>query len=177
MAKVLFIIAKEGFRDREYFIPKLILEDAGFETMAASNAEKGEIAVGADNGKAEIDINIKDAKAGDFDAVVFVGGLGALENLDNEESYRLARETLAKGKILAAICIAPVILAKAGVLENRKATVWTSFSDKSAIEIFKNNKAEFIDKNVVEDDNIITADGPESAEEFAKAIIDKMSSK
>lgn len=170
MAKVLFLIAKNGFRDREYFVPKQILEDAGFETFAASNAEKGDFAIGADGGKVEIDINIKNAKADDFDAVVFVGGPGALKNLDNNESYRLMREILAKGKFLAAICIAPVILAKAGVLKGKKATVWSFASDKKSIEILKRNGALYIFEKVVIDGNIITADGPQSAEEFGEAI-------
>ncbi len=170
MAKILFIVAKNGFRDVEYFAPKAILENAGHIVKTASNGKAGELASGADGGETKIDLNINDAKADDFDAVVFVGGPGALENLDNEESYRLARETSAKGKLLAAICVAPVILAKAGVLENRKATVWNSVSDKSAIEIFKNSGVIFVNESVVEDDNIITADGPKSAEEFGKKI-------
>ena len=137
MAKILFVIAKNGFRDVEYFTPKEILEKAGHSVKTASNGKTGEIANGADEGKVKIDIDISDADADDFDAVVFVGGPGALENLDNEESYRLAREVSAKKKLLAAICIAPAILAKAGVLKNRKATVWTSVSDKSAVEILR----------------------------------------
>ena len=171
MAKVLFVIAKNGFRDVEYFTPKEILENAGHIIKTASNEKSGESAVGADGGETKIDLNINDAKADDFDAVVFVGGPGALENLDNEESYRLAREVSAKKKLLAAICIAPAILAKAGVLENRKATVWTSVSDKSAAEILRKNKAEFIDEDIVEDGNIITANGPKSAEEFGEKLL------
>ena len=96
MAKILFVIAKNGFRDVEYFTPKEILEKAGHSVKTASNGKTGEIANGADEGKVKIDIDISDADADDFDAVVFVGGPGALENLDNEESYRLAREVSAK---------------------------------------------------------------------------------
>ena len=171
MAKILFVIAKNGFRDVEYFTPKEILEKAGHSVKTASNGKTGEIANGADEGKVKIDIDISDADADDFDAVVFVGGPGALENLDNEKSYRLAREVSAKKKLLAAICIAPAILAKAGVLKNRKATVWTSVSDKSAVEILRKNKADFIDEDVVEDGNIITANGPKSAEEFGGKLL------
>ncbi|MBI5079335.1 DJ-1/PfpI family protein [Candidatus Wolfebacteria bacterium] len=171
MANVLFVIAKKDFRDIEYFAPKAILEEAGHNVKIVSNGNAGEIAVGADGGKAEIDMNIKDAKAGDFDAVVFVGGPGALENLDNEQSYSLAKEAIAEKKLLAAICIAPVILAKAGVLKNRKATVWVSPSDKSGIEILKNQGAVYVDKYLVQDNDIITADGPKSAEEFGEKLL------
>ncbi len=170
MAKVLFVIAKKDFRDIEYFAPKTILESAGHSVKTASNGKAGEIAVGADGGEAKIDIDIADVNAENFDAVVFVGGPGALENLDNEQSYRLAREISAERKLLAAICVAPVILAKAGVLKNRKATAWTSVSDKSAVEILKSNKAEFVDEDVVGDGNIITANGPKSAEKFGEKL-------
>lgn len=170
MAKILFVIAKKGFRDVEYFAPKEILENAGYSVKTASNGKAGESAVGSDGGEVEIDINLANADAGDFDTVIFVGGPGALENLDNEESYRLIRETIAKNKILAAICIAPAILAKAGVLKNRKAAIWTSFFDKSAIEILENNGGEFVDEDVVEDGNIITANGPEAAEKFGEKL-------
>lgn len=172
--KILFVIAKKDFRDVEYFTPKIILENAGYNVETASNGKAGESAVGADGGKVRIDINLANADADYFDAVVFIGGPGALENLDNEESYRLIRETIAKNKLLAAICIAPVILAKAGVLRGKKATVWTSFSDKSAIKILENNGAEFVNEDVIEDGNIITANGPKAAEKFAKAIIGKI---
>ncbi len=175
MAKVLFVIAEKDFRDIEYFTPKMILENAGHGVKTASNGKAGEIAVGADGGEVKIDVDLAEVNAGDFDAVVFVGGPGALENLDNEQSYRLTREISAERKLLAAICVAPVILAKAGVLKNRKATAWTSASDKSAVEILINNKVEFVDKDVVEDGNIITANGPKSAEKFGGKLKNPLS--
>ncbi|MEK7549071.1 MAG: DJ-1/PfpI family protein [Patescibacteria group bacterium] len=159
MAKVLFVIAKKDFRDIEYFTPKAILENAGYEIVVASNCKTGETAVGVGGGKVKINIELDEVKVGDFDAVVFVGGPGALENLDNSESYRLAQEAVVKNKILAAICIAPVILAKAGVLENKKSTVWDSTSDKSGIKI------------VIQDGKIITANGPQAAQEFGEKLL------
>ena len=151
MAKVLFIIAKKGFRDVEYFIPREILEKAGHTITVASNSKAGETAIGADDGEVKIDLNYTKAKIDDFDAVIFIGGPGALENLDNAESYRLIQETVAKDKILGAICIAPAILAKAGVL--------------------KNNSADYIGENVVQDGKIITANGPLAAKEFGEKLL------
>ncbi|MEK7593487.1 MAG: DJ-1/PfpI family protein [Patescibacteria group bacterium] len=175
MAKVLFIIAKQGFRDKEYFIPKKILENAKHKIKTASNCEAGEIAVGADNSKVKIDLNIKNVKVDDFRAIIFIGGPGALENLDNEQSYQIANKTVAQNKLLAAICVAPTILAKAGILKGKKAAVWSSLSDKSGIKTLKNNGAEFIDKNVVQDGNIITAHGPKAAQEFGEKIANYLS--
>lgn len=170
MKKVVLVIAYRDFQDREYSVTKEVLEEAGIEVKTASN-EKG-TAEGGTGSKAAVDLLAAEVKPADFDAVVFIGGPGALDYLDNEISYNLIKETIKQNKILAAICISPVILAKAGVLKNKKATVWWSFLDKEPIKILKENGAEFIDKKVVSDGKIITANGPAAAEEFSKEIID-----
>jgi len=102
--------------------------------------------------------------------VVFIGGMGAVQFLDDEVSYKIAKQTLEKGKVLAAICIAPTILAKAGVLQGKKCTVWSSNMDKSAIKTIKENGGIYEEKNVVIDGNIITADNFEAAQLFGQSI-------
>ena len=91
MAKVLFVIARKGFRDEEYFIPKEVLIEAGHTIVTASNGSVGENAAGSHGGEARIDVYIGDADTKKYNAVVFAGGQGALENLDNEMSYRIIR--------------------------------------------------------------------------------------
>lgn len=174
MKKVLFIIAKQDFRDEEYFIPKSILEKENHVITASNTNEK--IALGALGGEANVDINYENVKVDDYDAIIFVGGPGALKNLDNEISYKIAKEALEKNKILAAICISPTILAKAGVLKNKKATVWHSSLEKGPIKILEENGAIFVDEDVVEDGNIITANGPKAAEKFGNKILEKLRS-
>lgn len=170
MATFLYVIAKNGFRDPEYFVPKNVLKNAGHSVITASNGEKGDLAHGVEGGVAEIDIAIRDAHAGDYDAVVFAGGPGALENLDNEASYRLAQETVNAGKLLGAICIAPVVLAHAGVLEGKKAVVWSSADDREGIKAITEKGAEYIDEPVVQDGAIITARNPRAAQEFGETL-------
>jgi len=166
--KIAMILAFRDFRDAEYFVPREILEKAGAEIKTASTQR--ETAIGADGGEVEVDFLVSEIKPADFDAVVFIGGPGALKYLDNEDSYKLIRETVSQEKILASICISPVILAKAGVLEGKRATVWSSVMDKSAIKILEQNKAIYEDKPVVVDGKIITANGPAAAEEFGEKI-------
>lgn len=170
--KIVMVIAFQDFRDAEYFIPKEILETAGAEIKTASN-KKG-TAIGADGGDVEVDLLVSEINLAEFDAVVFVGGPGCIENLDNETSYRLARETVSQNKVLASICISPVILAKAGVLEGKKATVWTSPMDKSAARVLEENGAIYEDKPVVVDGKIITGDGPSAAQKFGEAIVNTL---
>lgn len=167
--KIVFIVASRDFRDEEYFVPKGILESLGAEIKTASN--KPGTAVGADGGEVRIDFLVSEINPADFDAIIFTGGPGCLKNLDDENSYRLAKEIIAKDKTLAAICISPVILAKAGVLKGKSATVWTSPMDKSAVRILENNGATYKELPVAIDGKIITADGPSSAEEFGRAIV------
>jgi len=72
------------------------------------------------------DILIKDVNVKTFDAVVFVGGPGAEEYFHNPVALKIAQEAYKEGKVVGAICIAPRILAEAGILKGKKATVFHS---------------------------------------------------
>ncbi len=166
--KVVFVIPYKEFRDEEYFTSKEILDSRGFQVKTASS-EKG-VARGADGGEIPVDLELKDIEINDFDALVFIGGPGCLDYLDNEESYQLLRDVYSENKIIGAICISPIILARAGILKQKKATVWSSNLNKEPINILKSAGAEFINENVVVDGNIITANGPDAAEDFGKSL-------
>ncbi len=166
---VIIIIAFRDFKGEEYFKTREILEKNNIEVKTAST-EKG-LAIGVEGGEVEIDFLVSEINPTDYDAVVFVGGPAALKYLDNNISYEIARKTVEAGKILAAICISPVILAKAGVLKNKKATVWSSPLDKNPIKILTENGAVYQNEPVVIDGKIITANGPLAASEFAKGIV------
>jgi protease I len=162
--KVAAVIAFRGFRDIEYFVPVDILKRAGAGIKVISS--KTGKAVGDEGGEVEVDMNITQADLTKFDAVVFVGGPGMSDNLDNPDFQQLAIKAEELGLLIGAICIAPALLAKAGILKGKKATVWSSPLDKTAIKILEENGAEFQDSDVVIDGKIITAAGPHAAEEF-----------
>ncbi|MBZ1345412.1 MAG: DJ-1/PfpI family protein [Candidatus Nealsonbacteria bacterium] len=169
-------------------MPKEILEGAGAEIKTASNSEpasrrtKGEkrffsstkkgTAIGADGGDTEVDFLVSEINLTEFDAVIFVGGPGCLKYLDNENSYKVAKEAVSQDKILASICISPVILAKAGILKGKKATVWSSPMDKSPVKILEENGTIYQNKPVVVDGKIITANGPAAVREFGQTIVE-----
>lgn len=167
MKKVAIIVAFKDFRDEEYFIPKEILENKGIKTKTFSN-EKG-IAVGRFGGEVEIKETINNINVDNFDAIVFVGGSGAVEFIDNNVSYGIIKKS--KDKIIGAICIAPIILAKAGALKNKKCTVWSSSMDKSAIKTIKENGGTYKQEQVVIDGNIITAENHEASKLFGQSIV------
>jgi len=163
-------IAFQGFQDFEYSETRQVLEDAGIETIVASSL-KGE-AQGKLGQKVTVDMIVDEVVPEDFDALVFIGGPGALEYVDNLSVHQLIQQAVNKDKVLAAICIAPEILAKAGVLKEKKATVWSSSIDQSPIEFLKNEGAEYVEKPVVVDGKIVTGDGPEAATEFGQKIVE-----
>lgn len=173
--KIAIIIAFKNFRDEEYFIPRKILEEAGAKIEVVSN-EVG-TALGVEGLQVNTNTKLSDLDISNFDAVVFVGGPGALDNLNNQDSYRVIREAVKQNKVLAAICISPVILAEAGVLNGKKATVWTNPLNKEPKKILEENGAIFTEQNVVVDGNIITANGPDAAAEFGKKLVEVLVSK
>ena len=160
----LMIIAYEHFRDEEYAEPKKVLEAAGFKVTTASL--KTGIAKGKYGLAAPVDLALKDVKAADYDTVIFVGGPGSHGYFNDPTAQAIAQETHDAGKIIAAICAAPSILANAGLLKGKRAT---SFPDQGPNLTAKG--ANFTGKDLEIDGNIITADGPEHAKEFGEAIV------
>ena len=170
--RVAMIIAFNNFKDEEYLDTKEELKKGGIEIEVVSNSIG--IAKGVGGTKVEIKKTIKELNIDDYDGIVFIGGSGALENLDNSDSYKIAKEAISKNKILAAICISPVILAKSGVLNGKKATVWSSILDKSSIKELEKNGAIYLDQLVVVDGKIITGNGPKAAHQFGKTIVQEI---
>lgn len=172
MSKVLFVVAKEGFKDIEFLNPSNIIRSAGYEIFIASNTKAGDIVRGAGGMEIKNDYALNEVAPEDFDMIVFVGGPGALNNLENDDSFKIIKRMVELNKPLAAICISPVILAKAGVLAGKKATVWSSESDKEPIGILEEKGAEYKNEPVVVDRKIITANGPKASEEFGKKLLE-----
>ena len=161
--KAVLIVARRNFRDEELFETKQELAEAGVETVIAST--KKAVLRGMLGGKAQAEILVSDIVVDDYDAIIFVGGSGAKEYFDNGDALNIAREAAAKNKVLAAICIAPTVLANAGVLDGIKAT---SFSSEQVR--LQRAGAEYTGAAVERDGLIITADGPKAASQFGKAI-------
>lgn len=172
MKKVLMIIAKEGFRDEEFQVPYNRFKENNLEVTVASSS-LGE-ARGKFGATAKVDVAIDKVEPADFDAVVFVGGPGASEYFNNPTAHRIAKEMLNSQKIVGAICIAPVTLANAGILKGKKATVWSSSEDQFGIEQLKSKGAKYRGNPLEVDGNIITANGPQAAVEFASKILEKL---
>ena len=161
--KALMLIAKSEFQDEEFAKPKEVLEKNGVKVTVASTVLTE--VTGMNGAKAKPDILLSDVQVSDYDAIIFIGGSGAVQYLNDPVAMKLAQDAVDADKIVGAICIAPVILANAGVLKGKKATVFFSEVDK-----LKAKEVNYTAKGVEIDGKIITADGPGSAQEFGEAI-------
>lgn len=163
MKKVVMLIASNRFRDEELFTPMEILEAKNVSVTVAS--KKTGVITGALGGSVTVATNYKEISANDYDAIIFVGGAGAAEYFNDEHAHKLAKDFFSKGKVVAAICIAPSILANAGVLKNRNATCFASESST-----LRAKGVYYLNEDVVVDGRIITAKGPQASASFANAI-------
>lgn len=172
MAKALFIIAFRDYQDWEYGKTKEILEKTGIECDTAST-QKG-IAKGAFGQETKVSKILEEIKEKDYDLVIYIGGAGTPSVRKKTEAVKIAKEFFDAGKLCCAICWASTILAKAGILKNKKATVWLGQDPeyrKTTDKVLEQYGCDFVNKDVVTDGKIITANGPPSAEKFAQEIL------
>ncbi|MCK4352522.1 DJ-1/PfpI family protein [candidate division WOR-3 bacterium] len=165
--RILFVIAHKNFRDEEYKIPKDIFERLGAQIIVASSDTT--FAKGMLGFKAKPDTLLKLVNAEDFNAILFIGGSGSVEYWDSKVAHNLVDRAFANNKVIGAICIAPVILANAGILKGKRATVWED-SDTTKL-IFKNKGIKYTGLPVVTAGKIVTANGTEAAKSFAEEIV------
>jgi protease I len=161
--KIVMIIAPQNFRDEELLQPKGILTEKGAEVAVASASMetcKGMLGV-----EVKPDMLTSEIKPEDWDAIILIGGTGASHYWDDLSVHSMLNEAVRQNKIVGAICIAPVTLANAGILSGKKATVFSSETQKLA-----DKGAECTGKDVERDGNIITASGPQAAKEFGNAV-------
>ncbi len=162
-----FIIAHENFRDEEYSEPTRVLESNNIQIVTASwdlGTATGKLGL-----QVKVDTAINNIDSVNYNAVVFIGGAGSKKYWDNPIAHQIAVKTLNNKKILAAICSAPVTLARAGVLRGKKATCFSG--DKE--ELIKGG-AIYTGNPVEQDGLIITADGPGAASSFGLAIVKEL---
>lgn len=170
--RIALIVAPQGFRDEEYFEPKKVLEDAGVSVTTVSKGVSQ--ATGKLGGSTQVDTDISEISADDFDAIAFIGGPGSAGYYEDDVALELARSSASSGKPTAAICIAPGILANAGVLSGKRATVWAPPEDESKISMLEEGGATYTGADVEVDGNIVTANGPHAATAFGKKLLEML---
>jgi len=169
MAKVLMVVAQHGFRDEEYLVTREVLATENHSVKVAS-LTRGK-AKGMLGAEVVPDMAAHEANPDFFDAVVIIGGQGAMKLAESPDVIRLVQGAFAKGKVLAAICIGPITLAKAGVLSGKRATVFRSPED---IRALKEGGALYTGEDVAVDEKLVTACGPHAAGDFGRKLCEML---
>lgn len=160
---MVYIFLANGFEEMEALFPLDLLRRAGVDVMTVgigSDVIRGahNISVYADIA----DIMYKDAEP---EMIILPGGMPGAENLDNSRTVNTALTIAAKkNSYIAAICAAPFILGKRGLLNGKNATCFPGFEDQLTGAVLS-------DKHVVVDGNIITAKGMGVAKEFGLTLV------
>lgn len=171
MAKIVMIVAPEGYKDEELEVPKKHFEGNGHDVTVAST--KRGTCTGAGGGTVEATITLGEVNVDDYDVVIFTGGPGTPIIRKEAKAMDIAKQAVEKGKVVAAICWACTTIAKAGILEGKKSTVWLGNDAEYGMttdKVLEKFGATFEKKGVVVDGKIVTADGPAHAKQFAEEI-------
>ena len=166
--KLVEVVAPKNFRDVEFETPYDVLTKAG-ALITVVSTKKGEV-VGADGLKVQAVAKPKDIKVAEYTGVIFIGGPGMMDYLNDASFVALAKAFASAGKLTAAICVAPAILANAGLLDGKAAT---AFPD--VVPVLKAKGAHVVTDDVAVAGKIITANGPPAAADFAQALLKALS--
>ncbi len=167
MAKVLVLLA-HGFEEIEAIVPADILRRAGFKVTLASVA--GELSVsGGHQITIQADSLIVECRPEQFDVLVIPGGNPGVPNLlKSPHIPPIIQHFYSSGKLIAAICAAPLVLQKAGILKKHRVTSYPGV--KSDLTDIK----DYSEERVVSDGNLITSRGAGTAELFAFSIVERL---
>jgi protease I len=166
--KKVAILAEDLYEDLELWYPYYRLKEAGAEVRIVGSGRAPSF-----NSKhgypAKPDLDVKEARVGDFDAVVIPGGYSPDLMRRSEAMVGFVRDMDAAGKTVAAICHAGWMLVSAGIVRGRRATCFFSIRDD-----LKAAGAEYVDEPVVVDRNLVTSRMPADLPQFSQAIIGQL---
>lgn len=169
MAKKIIVALADGFEETEVIAVTDVLRRLNIDAKLVGLTSL--IATGTHNIKITCDLLLDDCKMEDFDGIYLPGGLPGAYNLrDDNRIISLVKTMFEQKKLVSAICAAPVVLAKAGVLANKKFTMYPGFEDELFGAIPTGNPAEI-------DDNLVTGKGPgavfDTAYLMASTLVEK----
>ena len=173
------IVATEGFEQAELFKPKEALEAAGAKVDVI--APKAGIKSGKIKGwnmtdwgdSIKADVELSQAKEGNYDALVLPGGVMSPDKLRMDaDAVSFIKSFVNNNKPIAAICHGPWTLIEADAVKGRTMTSWPSLQTD-----LKNAGAHWVDKEVVEDNGLITSRKPDDLPAFNQAAIELFSKK
>lgn len=170
--KRIAIMATDGFEQVELFSPLERLQTEG-ATVDIISDHDGAIK-GWDHNKwgkpIVVDHTLGNANSSDYDSLVLPGGVLNPDQLrTNEQALNFIREFFKAGKPVAAICHAPQLLINAEVVENRRLTSYPSIRKD-----LENAGANWVDKEVVVDNGLVTSRNPDDLPAFNNKMVEEI---
>lgn len=160
----LIFLPKKDFNEEEFTIVRRRLLRAGKQVFITSDDHFA--CIGSKGMKIKSDTSFYNVNVNNFSGLILIGGMGSRAYWKNEALHKIIKKFFDAKKTIGAICSSPVTLAKAGILQNKKATCYSE--DK--MELI-NAGIDYQDKNVVTDGNIVTAKDAYSALQFTEAVL------
>jgi protease I len=169
--KKVAIITENGFEEVELLSSKKALEDAGATVhILSSNATVKGWNIDRWSIEIQVDANIRKASSDDYDALIIPGGIINPDKMRTKKEYiSFAEEFLESGKPVAAICRGQQLLIETGLIKGKHLTSFPSLKTDLI-----NAGANWIDKEVVSDNGLITTQNPNDLSAFNKQIIDEI---
>ena len=165
---IAFVIAFQGFRDEELFVPLKHFLASGYSVDVYST-QKGK-ALGKLGGEYQVKHVLKELEIDNYEVLVIAGGPGGYGYIGDVVLLNIINKAYQSSKIIAAICMATQLVAETGILKGVRATIYSGDKDK-----LTQYGALYTAKSVEQDGLFITADGPSSSQAFAEAIVTQMS--
>lgn len=175
---ILMVLAPGDFNDDEYSICRDVFDSAASGATGGGLRSGTSLCVrvccpktgfvrGSFGTWVEVDMGIFDVDLCSCAAVVFIGGSGVSACLESRSVIKLAKDAADSGCVVGALCAAPGILARAGLLMMRPATG----HPVARVEL-RNAGAVLVDAPLVVSERIVTAAGPFAARDFAEKIVE-----
>lgn len=170
--KKVAVLATHGFEESEFTEPIKALKLSG-ATVDVVSLEKGRIKAWAEKDWGKdyaVDKTVDEADAQSYDALVLPGGVMNPDNLRvNEKAVAFVASFMKDHKPVAAICHGPWTLIETGTLEGRELTSYASI--KTDLE---NAGANWVDKEVVVDNGLVTSRSPKDLPAFCKKMVEEI---
>ena len=168
MSKIGVLIGPK-FEDVEYREPSKVFKEKGHKLVHIGFKE-GQVVEGKEEKtKVRIDKAASTVSTEDFDAIFIPGGCSPDKLREDKNVVQFTKYFVLSGKPVFAICHAPQLFITAKVIEGRNVAGW-----KSIIVDIENAGGNYVDKEVVEDSNIITSRGPDDIPAFIDASLNKL---
>lgn len=166
--KKVAVLIENFFDEKELIYPYYRLKEAGYEVHLVGS-EKDNVYTSKSGFTEKSTHSSKEVKAEDYDAVVIPGGYSPDHMRRNKDTLNFVRKMAELGKLIAAICHGPWMMASCCNLKGKRLTGFFSIKDDIV-----NAGAEYVDAEVVVDGNLITSRNPNDLPAFLKAIIEKI---